>query len=360
MSESSRRKWLRFVPGAVWGRAGGLFFFLYVAVCLVRLPVLLDLAASPLVENRLGALIIMIGAVLLYVAAVFPALLRREPDRRRLAAWKGRFRTNRLAVVGLWFFLAALVLSLLSPIIAPYDPAAQHDPALNRYQAPSLQHPMGTDKFGRDLFSRVLYGSRVSLTVSVAAVVFASFLGLFFGAFSGYFGGWVDDVAMRVVDGLLAFPRLLLILTLLAFFAHALWVVVALLAATGWMGIARLVRAEVLSLKKRDFVQAAHASGAGRLRVVLKHLLPNTAGLVVVAATLRVGTIILLESYLSFLGLGVQPPTPSWGSMVFEGRDVLLSAWWVSAFPGLALVLAVVACNLLGDGLRDAMDVKRA
>jgi peptide/nickel transport system permease protein len=190
------------------------------------------------------------------------------------------------------------------------------------------------------------------------AVLIASLFGTIFGAFSGYVGGRADDIAMRIVDGLLAFPRLLLLLTLVAFFANSLWLVVLVLAGTGWMGVARLVRADVLSLKERDFVQAAVASGIGHGRIVWRHLIPNTLGTVVVAATLRFAVIVLLESYLSFLGLGVQPPTPSWGSMVFEGRDVLLSAWWTSAFPGLAIVLAVVSCNLLGDGLRDALDVR--
>ncbi len=163
---------------------------------------------------------------------------------------------------------------------------------------------------------------------------------------------------MRVVDGLLSFPRLLLALTLTAFFVNSFWLVVVVLAATGWMGVARLVRVRVLSLKERDFVQAAVATGAGRTRIVVRHLVPEILGTVVVAATLRVGTIILLDSYLSFLGLGVQPPVASWGSMVLDGREVLLSAWWVSAFPGLAIVVAVVACNLLGDGLRDALDTR--
>jgi peptide/nickel transport system permease protein len=255
-------------------------------------------------------------------------------------------------------FLVFVCLSLLAPLLAPYSPSAQIDPAHERYEPPSHDHLMGTDKFGRDILSRVLYGARVSLSVAVISVLLASLFGMIYGAFAGYVGGWVDEVSMRLVDGLLAFPRLLLLLTILAVFANSFFLVIAVLSMTGWMGVARLVRAEVLSLKEREFVQAAVATGAGRARIVWRHLIPNALGPVIVTATLRVGLIILLESYLSFLGLGIQPPMPSWGSMVFEGREVLLSAWWVSAFPGLAIVLTVVACNLFGDGLRDAMDTK--
>jgi len=271
--------------------------------------------------------------------------------------WK-KLTRDRAALVGLSLLGVFLCVAILAPLLAPYDPIAQNDPALQRYSPPSVEHPMGTDKFGRDVLSRVIYGSRISLAVGFLAVVLAAVFGMFVGAFSGYLGGRWDDVVMRVVDGLLSFPRLLLALTLIAFFVNSFWLVIVVLAATGWMGVARLVRARVLSLKERDFVQAAIATGAGRTRIVVRHLIPGILGTVVVAAMLRVGTIILLESYLSFLGLGVQPPVASWGGMVLDGRDVLLSAWWVSAFPGLAIVVAVVACNLLGDGLRDALDTR--
>ncbi|MEJ2721206.1 MAG: ABC transporter permease, partial [bacterium] len=265
---------------------------------------------------------------------------------------------NRMGVLAMIVFLLFVCAALLAPLLAPYAPSVQTHPARERYQPPSSDHLMGTDKFGRDVFSRVLYGSRVSLAVGVAAVILASIFGMLYGAFAGYAGGWVDDLSMRVVDGLLAFPRLLLLLTLLALFTNSFVLVIVVLSATGWMGVARLVRAEVLSLKEREFVQAAVATGVGHARIIWRHLIPNALGPVIVAATLRIGLVILLESYLSFLGLGVQPPTPSWGSMVFEGREVLLSAWWVSAFPGLAIVAVVVSCNVLGDGLRDAVNVR--
>jgi peptide/nickel transport system permease protein len=279
-----------------------------------------------------------------------------RPARRPWDAALARFRRNRMAVFGLFVLIAFCFVALLAPVIAPADPAAQA--AAEKYKPPSREHPLGTDRLGRDLFSRTVYGARVSLAVGVCAVLIASLLGLVLGSFSGYVGGWFDALAMRIVDGLLAFPRLLLVLTLLAFFANSVWVVITLLGATGWMSASRLVRGEVLRLKNSEFVHAAIATGASRRRIVLRHLIPNAIGPLIVTATLRIGTIVLLEAYLSFLGLGVQPPTPSWGAMVFDGRDVLLSAWWVSAFPGLAIVLTVVACKLVGDGLRDAVDVR--
>ena len=332
------------------------FFYTYLLIVIVRAGTLAAaLGARP--AERTGGVGVIAGLVLLYLLAVLPALAAGRPVGQRAGGVLHRFRFNRMAVAGLALLLALVSMSLLAPLITGYDPVSQN-PVIERYQSPTFSHPFGTDKFGRDLWSRVVYGSQVSLAVGVLAVVLASLLGLVVGAFSGYAGGWVDEIVMRVVDGLLAFPRLLFILTLLAFFANSFALVVVMIAATSWMGVARLVRAEVLTLNERDFIRAAVVSGAGRAGVVWRHLVPNSLGPVIVTASLRIGTIILLESYLSFLGLGVQPPTPSWGAMVFEGRDVLLSAWWVSAFPGLAIVLAVVACNLVGDGLRDAMDVR--
>jgi len=288
---------------------------------------------------------------------VLPALY---PERRGapLARFSRRFQSNRMAVAGLILLLTALCSAALAPLITAYDPAAQPSPAAERYMPPSFEHPLGTDKFGRDLCSRVLYGARVSLSIGVVSMILAGFLGTLVGAVSGYLGGWTDGVVMRVVDGLLAFPRLLLVLTLVALFSNSYLLLIIVIAGTAWMGIARLVRAEVLGLKGREFVEAARASGSGRARIIFRHLIPNSLGSALVAATLKIGGVILLEASLSFLGLGVQPPTPSWGGMVFEGREVLLSAWWVAAFPALAIVFTVISCNLLGDGLRDAIDVR--
>ncbi len=355
---------MKYLPGVSRGRVQGvgwllsLFFYTYLAVLLARGAVWVRLVRSPLPADAGAGLAALVGLLFFYTAAVLPGIVDRSSSGRVFAERCRRFWANKTGVVGLAVFLLLVSVAVLAPLVAPYDPATHSEPVLQRYEAPSLSHVMGTDKFGRDVFSRVIFGARVSLAVALLTVMLASIFGTLAGAVSGYVGGGVDEAAMRFVDGLLAFPRLLLLLTLVAFFSNSFWIVVLVLAGTGWMGVARLVRADVLSLKERDFVQAAVAGGVGHARIVWRHLIPNVLGTVVVAATLRFALIILLEAYLSFLGLGVQPPTPTWGSMVFDGREVLLSAWWVSAFPGLAIAGAVVSCNLLGDGLRDAMDVR--
>ena len=271
------------------------------------------------------------------------------------AGW-ARFRRNPLAMAGAITVLVLYLIAILAPVLTPYDPVSHGDLPQMRHQAPSKDHPLGTDKFGRDVLTRVVYGSRISLTVSLLAVVLAVILGSIIGAVAGYTGGLVDAVLMRIVDALISIPRLFLLLTCIALFSRSLLLVTVLLGATGWMGTARLVRAQILSLKSREFISAAEALGAGSRRIILRHLIPNALTVIIVSATLRIGLIILVEAALSFLGLGVPPPTPSWGMMVYEGREVLLDAWWVSTFPGLAIVVTVVAYNLLGDGLRDSFD----
>jgi peptide/nickel transport system permease protein len=229
-----------------------------------------------------------------------------------------------------------------------------------RYATPSASHVLGTDRLGRDVWARVAQGGRATLALCLLSVGLAGMIGVVIGAASGSAGRRTDDALMRLVDGMLAFPRILLLLTVAAVASPGVWTLGIALAATGWMGIARIVRGEVRRMREREFADAAIASGVGRVRLVWHHLLPNAVGPVIVAATLNAGTVILLESSLSFLGLGVQPPTPSWGAMVFEGRDALQSAWWVSACPAAAITLAAVAFNLVGDGLRDAFDTRTA
>ncbi|HET6349358.1 MAG TPA: ABC transporter permease [Candidatus Krumholzibacteria bacterium] len=293
-------------------------------------------------------------------AVAFDALLvllviATRRSRAPRARFAGRFAANRAAVAGAVVLVAMTAMVVLAPVISG-DPADMG--AGQRYAAPGGGHPLGTDRFGRDVWARVAHGGEVSLALCIMAVGLGTLLGVLIGTAAGTAGRRTDDVLMRVVDGMLSFPRILLLLMVAALAAPGVWTLGISLAATGWMGIARIVRGEVRRMREREFVDAAIASGVGKMGLVWRHLLPNTVGPVVVAATLNAGTVILLESSLSFLGFGVQPPTPSWGAMVFEGRDALHTAWWVSAWPALAITLAAAAFNLVGDGLRDAFNAR--
>lgn len=284
------------------------------------------------------------------------------PDHPRSAAsqWVDAwdtFRRHRPAMLGLGLVGGLAMMALLTPYLAPYDPATQGaDIVATRFQPPSWDHPMGTDRFGRDVFSRVLYGGRVSLAIGFIAIAIAITLGSLVGAVAGYARGWIDTVSMRTVDLLLSFPRLVLLITIVALVQPSVLVITLVLGLTGWMGTSRLVRGEVLSMREREFVLAARALGFGAPRILFRHILPNVASPIIVAATLGIGNTILVEASLSFLGLGVPPPAPSWGLMVAAGKDVVLDAPWIALFPGLAIVLTVMSFNLVGDGLRDALD----
>ncbi len=283
------------------------------------------------------------------------SLARRERGRE---TWR-RFRRHRQAILGLALIVLLTGTALLAPALAPYDPDAQTDIVATRYQAPSASHPMGTDRFGRDIFSRVLYGARISLSIGFLAILIAITLGTAIGAVAGFFGGRLDTVLMRGVDLLLSFPRLVLLVVLVALFQPSIALVTLVLGLTGWMGVSRIVRGQVLTVREMEFVTAARVLGFGRTRILARHVLPNVLTPVIVAATLGIGNTILAEAALSFLGLGVQPPTASWGNMVASGRDAMLDAWWITTFPGLAIVFTVMAFNLVGDGLRDALDPRR-
>jgi peptide/nickel transport system permease protein len=248
----------------------------------------------------------------------------------------------------------------VGPLVLP-DPLAQPCVLTCRNLGPSLQHPMGTDDLSRDVLARVATGGRISLSVAMLAVALSVTLGAFTGVVAGYLGGAVDTALMRLVDAALAIPRLFLLLLVLAVWEQVpVPVLVVLIGATGWFGTGRLVRGEVLRLREESYVRAAEALGASRRRIIFRHLLPNAAGPLLVAATLGVGDVILLEAGLSFLGLGVQPPTPSWGGMILDAKSVLVAAPWAGLFPGLAIVITVLAVNLFGDALRDAVDPRGA
>ena len=250
--------------------------------------------------------------------------------------------------------LVALVVlaALLAPYLAPHDPARQIDVLAGAQLPPGAGHPLGTDRVGRDVLSRVLYGARVTLAAAVPAVLVSTTLGAAVGGAAGYLGGAVDSVSMRGVDLLLAFPRIVILVAAAALFEPSLGLVILLLGLTGWMDVARLVRGEVLSIRERPYVRAAENLDLGRVRVLVRHVLPNAAGPLLVAATLGVADAALAEATLSFLGLGVQPPTPSLGGMVAGGRDALIGAWWVVVFPGAVLTATVLGFNLLGEAAR--------
>lgn len=331
-------------PGT--GLALAVAFYALAALVLIRAGRFLDLGVA-------ARWPMIVALATLYAGSVYAPLAGREGQR-----FGRRFTGNRLSFIGLILILALACAAVAAPLLSAADPLAINNPAIERYLGPSFAHPMGTDKFGRDVWARILYGGRVSLGIGVMAVLLSSLLGTLYGGIAGYAGGRTDDVMMRVVDGLLSFPRLLFVLTLVALFTNSVPLLIGAIAAVSWMSVARVVRGEVVRIKQRAFVEAAVASGAGRVRVMSSHLLPAAIGAVIVASTLNVGTVILLESYLSFLGLGLQPPSPSWGAMVHDGRDALIQAWWVSAFPAGAITLAVVGFNLVGDGLRDALDTR--
>lgn len=272
-----------------------------------------------------------------------------------------RLRRDRPALVAAATLALLLTAAILAPVLAPYDPNVQPDIVGLARQAPSLAHPFGTDHYSRDLLSRVLYGARISLGVAGLAVLLSVSVGTAYGAVAGYAGGWVDGVMMRIIDALMAIPRVLLMIIALALWGRiALPTLILLLGLTGWFGTSRLVRSRVHALSRRDVALAARALGARNRRVLWRHVLPNALSPVLVAATLGIGSVIVLEAGLSFLGLGVQPPHASWGNIIHEGSSAPLESWWIALFPGLAMLVTVVAFNLLGDALRDALDPRAA
>jgi len=265
-----------------------------------------------------------------------------------------RFLRNRLALWSAAFIFLLAFVAVASPWLTSHSPKAQD--VIHRLQPPSSDHWLGTDDLGRDVFSRILAGARVSLSIGVIAIGIALLIGTSLGLAAGYFGRWVDFIAMRVVDVFLSIPRIFLILMVIAFLEPNIFNIMLVIGLTSWMGLARMVRGETLSIRERDYIHAARGLSLSHTRILFIHILPNVITPVIVAATIGVGGAILIESSLSFLGLGVQPPHPSWGNMLTAGKDYIHMAWWLSVFPGLAILVTVLAFNLLGEGLRDVLD----
>ncbi|PYM81074.1 MAG: peptide ABC transporter permease [Candidatus Rokuibacteriota bacterium] len=269
------------------------------------------------------------------------------------AFWRALSK-NRLALIGGAIVLVLALIAVAAPLVSPHDP---HKPDVKRIlEPPSMRHWLGTDQIGRDVLSRMLYGARVSLAVGFVSVGIATAIGIALGAGAGYHGGPVDGAVMRLVDLMLVFPRFFLLLAVLAFLKPSIWTIMVVIGLTGWMGVARLVRAEFLALKEREFVIWSQSIGASAFRIIWRHILPNAMGPVLVAMTLGIPAAILTESGLSFLGLGVRPPYATWGNILNEGKEVIELAWWLSVYPGLAILVTVLSYNLLGEGIRDALD----
>jgi len=262
--------------------------------------------------------------------------------------------SNPLALGGFIIILLIFVLAMLAPAIAPYDPNDINVKAI--LLGPSMQHWMGTDGLGRDVLSRMLHGGRISLLVGLVAVGISTLIGILLGAIAGFYRGWVDVFIMRLVDVMLSIPSFFLILAVIAFLTPSIINIMIVIGLTSWMGVTRLVRAEFLSLCEREYVMASRTLGARDYRLIFKHLLPNSLTPIIVSAVLGVAGAVLMESGLSFLGLGVQAPQASWGNILTDGKEYIQFAWWLSLFPGLAILITVLGYNLLGEGLRDALD----
>jgi peptide/nickel transport system permease protein len=292
-----------------------------------------------------------VSTVLVERSAVGGVTAASAPPRRN--EWR-RFIANRRALVGAILLGVFSAMSILAPVLAPHDPD-RHGVAA-RLQAPSVGHWMGTDNFGRDVFSRTLWGSRISQLIGLLSMAVSVVVGVIIGGVAGYYGGWADSGLMRLTETVITFPTFFLLITLVAVLGASVPLLILAIGLTAWPVTARIVRAEFLRLRDREFVLAALALGGGGTRVMVRHILPNVVPVIIVAATLRVAYVILVEAGLSYLGVGVPPPTATWGGMVAEGGEFLFRAWWVSFFPGLFIFLTVMSYNLVGDGLRDAFD----
>ncbi len=371
-AESGRVGGLGFVPGYAHFRIGlvgrgvriQLLFATVLFVIVWRWDRVLGAFSTPHFDRWLASafLVLLLGGTAWFSCWDANRMVSRSNDVRAgkspLRIALRRFRQNRLAVGAIYVIVFAYIVAVLAPILAPYDPAAIPDVLTNRYLPPSWSHLFGTDEFGRDLFSRALYGARVSLSIGLLAMLIAKSIGTVYGAVAAYFGGIIDNVLMRFVDIWIAFPTFYLMLMLVGVFEANILVLVLILGFTAWPGTARFIRGEILSLKNREFTESAKAIGLPAPKIILRHLIPSALSPVLVTAALAVAGMIGAEAGLSYLGLGIRPPTPSWGNMVAAGQDNLLHAWWVAFFPGALLTMTLISFSLLADGLRDALDPK--
>ncbi|HYH12406.1 MAG TPA: ABC transporter permease [Thermomicrobiales bacterium] len=293
------------------------------------------MASAPLASNDVS-----------HAATATPSAQRRF--------WR-RLRGERKAILGMLIVAILTILAVVGPALAPYDPEADD---FDLFAEPSMEHPLGTDSFGRDILSRMMAGTQISFTVGISVALLSLVIGVTLGMVAGYFGGWIDSLIMRFMDLLWAFPEIILAVGMVAVFGAGIRNIIVAIAIAYLDDFARVVRAEVLRLREEDFSLAARASGASHVRIMFRHILPNTMAPIIVQATFAVGLGILAESGLTFLGLGVDPSTPTWGLIINEGRDFVRQAWWISVFPGVAIMITVLGLNLLGDGLRDTLDVR--
>ncbi|QOR67576.1 ABC transporter permease [Cytobacillus suaedae] len=283
--------------------------------------------------------------------------VNKKPDTMTKIIFS-KFMKNKLAVIGAIFLLFIIGAAVFAPVLAPYSFEEQR--LLDKLKPPSKEYLLGSDKFGRDILTRLLYGARVSLLVGFASVFGAITIGTIIGSLAGYFGGMIDSVLMRFVDIVISIPQIFLLITLVTIFQPGVDKLILIFALTSWTTTARLVRGEFLSLRTREFVLASRTIGTRAYKIIFSHILPNAVGPIIVAATLQVGGVILAESALSYLGLGIQPPTPSWGNMLQDAQNftIMIKAWWYPLFPGLLILFTVLCFNFVGDGLRDALDPK--
>ena len=280
--------------------------------------------------------------------------MKKNRNKSKLKDLWRRLKKNKLAVAGLIVLILLIVVAIAAPVLAPHSYSAQDSKA--SYAAPSEDHPLGTDKLGRDLLSRLLYGARASLQMGAVAVALAAAIGITIGAIAGYYGGWADNISMRFLDIFQAIPMLLLCITLATILGPSLQNAIIALGVTSMPAYARLMRASVLTVREKEYVESARAVNASNARIIFQHIVPNAMAPLIVEITMGIGACILAGSLLSFVGLGVQPPTPEWGTMIAEGRNVMRDNPQIALYPGICVMLAVLACNLLGDGLRDALD----